>query len=182
MINLLPPEIKQEQLYTKRNTLLVKYLLVAAIITGLALATLLTGSYLLSKEEAQLSDRLAAKQEDVRVATETANEARELSNQIDTIGLLLDDELKFSQLIPSIAALIPTNANLTSLSLTADTTTPLVLVAGVNSQSTAALMRVNIEASGLFSAADIVSITPGSDATGGRIVTIQALFSEELGL
>ena len=181
MINLLPPGIKQQQIYTERNTLLVKYLIVTAVITSLALATLLTGSYLLNREEALLTDRLEAKQEDVRVATETANEARSLSNQIDTVGLLLDDELKFSQLVPSIAALIPTNANLTSLSLTADTTTPLVLVADVDNQSTAALMRANIEDSDLFVAADIVSITPGSD-TGGKIVTIQALFSEELGL
>ena len=181
MINLLPPHIKRDRAYTRRNSLLIKYMLVTLAITALAVTTLLAGNYLLKREETQLEEQIEQKQQEVAAATKTATEARDLAEQIDTVGRLLQDEVKFSKLLPAIAGLVPEQAQLTNLTLTADTATPLILVATTNNQSTAAIMRANIEDSKLFTAADIISISPGTE-TGKSIVTIQALFTKDISL
>lgn len=178
MINLLPTEVKQQITYKKRNSLLVKYIIASTAVVAMVALVMLAGGYFLQTEQQQLQSEIERKQKQLGDLSLQAEQARVLSNQVDTIAHLLEQEVKFSKLLPAIAGLIPNGAELTNLNLNEEIDEPLLLVANVDSQTTAAVLRENIESSDLFNSADIQSISPSGTANE-KTVNIQVQFNPE---
>lgn len=176
MINLLPPEIKNEIRYGQLNILAVQYAVLIILVSLSLVAVLFFGVSVVSGDERSLKQAIEEKQVVLSELDTTVAEAKELEQTIDTISALLKRELSFAALLKDIGAVVPSGASLTGLSLTGDESLPLSIDAVLSEQSTAAIMRENLENSDLFQNADIQSITASEIDEAGVVKQYQARF------
>jgi Tfp pilus assembly protein PilN len=177
MINLIPDEIRINNRYALRNVRFIKYTLVA-LLTMAAIAAI-TGLSILNMNRTE--DNLQKQSEDQRKQLASykpvQTKSKQLSDQITTINSLLARQIKFSELLPNIAKLMPPGAVLRELDFTTSdilagsTTTggsapassstqkPFLIQASVKDRAIASTLLENIKASkDIFTDADIVSV------------------------
>lgn len=183
MINLLPPDIKSNYVYARRNVSLRRwvFLFAAALIGvgiigtyGLVTIKQSTSSYSKQIEETEkvFQDKKFA---------ETQKQIQDISGSLKLVVKVLGQEVLFSQLLKQIAATIPANANLASLNIS-QTTGGIDISAVAKDYATATQVQVNLADpdNKIFSKADIVSINckgEDVDAEYPCTVKIRALFS-----
>jgi Tfp pilus assembly protein PilN len=177
MINLIPDEIRINNRYALRNVRFIKYTMVA-LLTMAAIAAI-TGLSILNMNRTE--DNLQKQSEDQRKQLASykpvQTKSKQLSDQITTINSLLARQIKFSELLPNIAKLMPPGAVLRELDFTTSdilagsTTTggsapassstqkPFLIQASVKDRAIASTLLENIKASkDIFTDADIVSV------------------------
>ncbi|MDX1765584.1 MAG: hypothetical protein R3313_01375 [Candidatus Saccharimonadales bacterium] len=185
MINLMPSKIKNDIHFARLNTSLVQYGFIAIVVVILVAGIMLFGFTIAQDDEQALRDSIAQKESDLASLIAVEQRAGDLSRKIDTVGSLLDREIKFSTVLQEIGAILPEGANLTSLQLSSDSTEPLRVSALVDTKNSAAILRQNIEDSDRFSGADIENIVVNLDENGnpdGFAVTVIAVPSNLTGL
>lgn len=173
MINLLPPEVKQEIRFGQLNITAIQYAVLIALISLALVAVLFFGVTVVSGDERSLRQAIDEKQQILTELEPTVAEAKQLEGTINTIAALLSREITFSQLLQDIAAVIPNGASLTGLSLTGDESLPLRIDALINDQTLAAVMRENLENSDLFEQADIQSVSASAISESGQATEYQ---------
>ncbi len=176
MINLSPPEVRDQIKYGKLNVLVMKYLVglgtAALIIVGiLILGLILTGNRI-----HDLDDKLEFSNSQYAEYGDTLADAQALSGDIDTIKALLDREFKFSEVLDQISALIPDGASLDNITLSSEEDT-LQLSTSIETQELATVFQKNMAQSGLFAVADIQSVA--NSAEGGFSAVFVVKFSPE---
>lgn len=159
MINLLPPEVKDEIRFGQLNITAIQYAVLILAVSLSLVAVLFFGVTVISGDEQSLEQAIEEKSVVLSDLEGSVAEAKDLESSIDTISALLAREVSFSELLQDIGSVIPDGASLSGLSLTGDESLPLRIDAEVNSQPLAAILRENLENSDLFSNADIQSIT-----------------------
>ncbi len=171
MINLLPPDIKQEIIFARKNVMLVQYCVLAGIV-GLALvAILFFGLTIMSNDERLIKKAITEREATLASLKSSEDEAQELASQITTIGSLLNTELNYSDVIVQIGSLIPEGATLQNLDLQQTIKTdPLSLTVLVDTQAKAAVLQQNFENSPLFAGADIQTIAPSERTEDGGVL------------
>lgn len=178
MINLLPPRIQKERRYGRLNRLVVRLLIGIILIGIIASAVMLSGLQITSDDEDFLDTSIKQKEQIYGNVQVYENQAGVFRSNVSTIEKLFDREVKFSQLLVEIASSIPVGAELTALSLTGTSTSPLQISATTNTQELAGTLRRNLVDSGVFETADIQSVSQtGGGDTGNPIrfsVSIQA--------
>ena len=184
MINLLPPDVKSGYIYARRNVILRRWVLmfVAALIGLGALATY--GVLTIHQSTTRYSNQITASEDLFRHEKfdETQKQIQDISGSFKLAVQVLSQEVLFSKLLKQVAAIIPANANLTSLNIS-QTTGGIDISAVATDYATATQVQVNLADPNnkLFSKADIVSVTCDSaNATNPKFpctVTIRALFS-----
>ncbi|HET7060229.1 MAG TPA: hypothetical protein VFH99_02865 [Candidatus Saccharimonadales bacterium] len=183
MINLLPPEIKENYRYGRRNVSLRKWAVgCLAALVGLGIITTY-GLLVLQQSTNHYNHKIAAskalfKKEDF---TGTQAHVQDISNSFKLVVKVLGKEVLFSQLIKQIGASMPANANLTGLDISS-VQGGLDITANAIDYKTATQVQVNLSdpANKIFDKADIVNITC-NDATNSSYpcqVTIRALFAK----
>lgn len=184
MINLIPPELKQDIKYGKLNVTLVQYWVLLVMVLVMLVGLLIFGAQVVSTDQQALKESIAEKQLLLSEISGDVEAAKTLESTVETIGKLLEREVSFSQLIREIGAVIPVGANLSNLTLTGNESAPLVIEAEVNSQELAAVVRENLEKSDLFGFADIQSIDVSDTDSAGNalsyIVQIVVNFESEV--
>lgn len=181
MINLMPPELKTGYVYARRNVVLRKWIvmfLVALVGLG-ALATY--GLLSIKQSTTQNNNRIAATETafEKEKAGDTKKRVQDISNNFKLAVKVLGQEVLFSHLIKQIAATIPDNANLTGLTIN-QTQGGIDITANATDYKTATQVQVNLAdpKNKIFSKADIVSITCGSDNSDYPCtVNLRALFA-----
>lgn len=184
MINLLPPDVKDSYRYASLNIVLRRWITMfglalvgLGIIATIGLLTL-QGSITHYNRQIDASKKLFIKEDFAGTQTEVQN----ISNSFKLVVKVLGQEVLFSQLIKQIAAAIPSNANLTGLTIN-QTQGGIDITAVATNYSTATQVQVNLSDSNnkIFSKADIVSVTcGGTNSTNPRYpctVNIRALFA-----
>ncbi len=163
MINLLPNEVKDERHFGRLNQKLISVslaILSVALICGGIIAfawqKVVSEKQLIAAEISNNTVQLAKLDKDRKQIDETAK-------QLATIKKLYDSEVKFSEIIPNIASVIPPGAILTSLSLTGNKDEPLQLSFKMKNQELASVIRLNLVNSELFQSADILSVSGSSN-------------------
>jgi len=159
MINLLPPEKKQDIKYGRLNIILIQYVVLAMVVTVTLLGIVVLGSNKLSSVQKDIQKEVKASELKVNDLRGYHEQAQQISNQVQTLSNLFSREVKFSELLTSIGGVMPTGSSLTQLTLSDDRTLPLSLTADVTSEEVAAVLRKNLEESDIFEKADIVSLT-----------------------
>lgn len=160
MINLLPPKRLLDIKTARGNTVLRRY--VELVIFGMIiLAVAVTASYyFLHRQQQNVKTTLQADQQKVQELQPIQKEAEELSATVNTISGLLSRNVKFSEMLTKIGGVMPNGAVLTGLQFSIeDLDSPLVISAQVEDEARAAVLRNNLIASGLFSSADIKTIS-----------------------
>jgi Tfp pilus assembly protein PilN len=200
MINLIPDEIRINNRFALRNVKLARYTVVAiltmvsiAAITGLSILNMNRTENNLKQESDEQSQKLAAYKP-------LENKGKQLSNQLTTINTLLNRQVKFSELVPNIAKLMPPGAVLreldfstsdilaggttpaagTSASSSVSAQKPFIIQASVKDRAVASTLLENIKASNsLFIDADIVSVnqsTKGTSADANALPTVSSRY------
>lgn len=183
MINLLPPEIKEDIFYARRNTNIRKWIIsslfaiagVGLIVCGgLLYMQKSISDYTKTVENSKAS--LQAQQVD-----QTQKRLEEISGSTKLATQVLSREILFSKLIRQIGRALPTNTALKSLQIDS-AQGGIQLNAGATDFNAATQLQLNMQDpnNGVFEKADINSITCGGDPTKGLPcdVSLRALFSK----
>lgn len=183
MINLLPPELKDQYNYGRRNTALRRWVLAMGF--GFAGVAILTFAGLFQMQSAirQHQNQVANTQGQLNAQKmeETRNHAKEITGSIKLATDVLSREILFSQLLTQIATVIPPNTSLTDLSI-AQGQGGIELKAVSADYNSATQLQINLKdpANKIFSKADIQAISCNSGSTDPKYpcnVTIRALFN-----
>jgi Tfp pilus assembly protein PilN len=183
MINLIPNEIRINNRFALRNVKLIRY-------TGVALLTMavivaITGLSILnmSRTENNLQKQSADQKQNLASYKPVQDKSKQLSDEISTINTLLNRQIKFSELLPNIAKLMPPGAVLRELDFTTSdilagssassaTSTnssglkPFIIQASVKDRTVASTLLENIKTSNsIFTDADIVSVNQSTKGT-----------------
>jgi len=166
MINLLPPAVKNNYRYARRNVALRKWL-IAFVIALVGLGALATYGLLSMRQSETIYNKQIAttnayfKKENF---SGTQAEVQDISNSFKLVVKVLGQEVLFSQILKQIATIIPANANLTGLTI-AQTQGALDIAANATDYKTATQVQVNLADphNKIFSKADIVNISCNSN-------------------
>ncbi len=173
MINLLPPDVKKSIRFARLNVTLFQYC-VLVLLTGASLSAMFfLGTRLLSSSKSDLESSIQANQLRVSELELINSEAKQLANDINTINILLQQEIKFSDLVIEIGAIMPPGASLSNLNLTKDKQAPLSLEVITESPDTVGVVQENIAESELFRGAEILNVTASNskNTASGQIFT-----------
>lgn len=186
MINLLPPDIKEQLGYARRNTLLRRWSLsVFAGIVGIIIVVF--GGYLYigqsidayQKQVQQTKDSLASQK-----LEETQKRVQNLSSTLRLVIQVLSREVLFSKLLKQVGAAMPPGAVLQSLSIN-KLEGGIDLQAVASDYQTGTQVQVNLQdpANKIFDKADILSIACTSNKDSDSLypcqVNIRALFAKD---
>lgn len=181
MINLIPDELKQTIRFSIKNSSLIRYNFIAA---GTAVAIIcITTISILSMQQTKNNLQKELDQQNLKLASYKKVEAdgQKLYDNVSSIQQLLDRQIRFSSLLPELAAILPPGAVLkqldfSTLELTGPPPTPatnktpqaqnkvpekpFVIQAAVTDRAVAATLLENIRAkTDLFTGADLIDVT-----------------------
>lgn len=169
MINLLPPEVKQEITYGRRNNVLVRWIVaVIIVIAGIGFMTIFGLFYINQNVKSQQKVAKIAQQSiDNRNLEATKNELQSLSDKIKTIVQILNRQLLFSKMLTTIGGILPGGAVLSDINLTtSDLAIDLSLATIDRAAATQAFININDPKNNFFDKADLVSII--CEGTGSK--------------
>ena len=166
MINLLPTEAKQAVRYARLNVSLIQYCVLVILTSAALSAMLLLGINIMSSTQNEIETSIESDQAKIAELELINSQANELAADIDTISRLLQQEVKFSELIREIGLVIPAGASLSGLTLTEDRTAPLSLEVATTNPDLIGVLQENMRESDLFLGAEILSITATQDTNG----------------
>jgi Tfp pilus assembly protein PilN len=184
MINLLPPNVKQDYTYALRNTVLSRWVvafLVALVGVG-AIGTY--GWVVMNKSISTYQSQVASTQKQLNKENLKGVEAQvqDISDSFKLVVQVLSKEVLFSKLLQQIGTTIPKNAVLSDLTIS-QVQGAIDITAQAADYNTATQVQVNLAdpKNQIFSKADILNIvcTSTTDATNSQYpctVTIRALF------
>lgn len=186
MINLLPPVVKEQLSYARRNTLIRRWAI--SVLLGIfGIIIVVFGGHLYigqsvdayQKQVQQTKDSLASQN-----LEETQKRVQNLSSTLRLVIQVLSREVLFSKLLKQVGAVMPPGSALQSLSIN-KLEGGLDLQAVASDYQTGTQVQVNLQdpANKIFEKADILSINCASDkAADPRYpcqVSIRALFSKD---
>lgn len=184
MINLLPPQLKQDYGYARRNSSLLHTLTAFGLgIVGLAALVVAGTLYLHQSANSYVSqaDVIEAELEQQDKAG-TEKEVNEISNNLKLAVQVLSKEVLFSKLLGQLAVITPEGASLSGIDIS-ELGGGVDISAETRDYNSATQLQVNMTDSDnkIFAEADIVSISCESGSTDRYPcnVVVRALFAED---
>lgn len=180
MINLLPPEDKQEIIYGRKNRSLVSWnIALLAVLVGIMIITVIGQFYIKSNVNSLNKTVEATKQ---RIGDQNL-EQRQLdttnfANNLNTVNSLLKDQLLFSKIITSLGGVLPDKVTVLNIDFeSSDNTLKLQLVGNDEKAVTQGFVNLSSAESSLFERADLESVDcSGSDEC---IATVTVLLNKD---
>jgi len=179
MINLLPPELKENYVYARRNRSLLD--IIAAFCAGIGglVVISLAGFVYLQQTANAYSAQASADEARLRTQNQadTEKKVREISNELKLAVQVLSKEVLFSQLLTQLAVITPSNARLTNVEI-AKVGGGLDISAEAVDYKAATQLQVNMADpnSKIFAKADIVSINCSHDPSDHKPYPCQAIY------
>lgn len=166
MINILPPEFKEQVAYSRRNVS-ARHYLIAIILIGMVVGGVLAAvHWYANREMAQREATLESIERDIDQFSETEKAVDNLNQQLSSIESLLEQRPQFSVILEDLASVLPRGSFINGISLTEDIELPLNLLITTSSRSEAIAVRDSLLTSDRISAADIQRISaPSEDGT-----------------
>lgn len=182
MINLLPDDIKQAYRFGRINRHLVHWISVFAI--GIAGAALITGfGYLyLDQTTKDYRDQIDTSNQQLTAQhlVQVQGQVKDISNNLKLVVQVLSKQVLFSELLQQLATLMPSDTNLTGLSIS-QSQGAIDITAATKSYGSASQIQVNLtdQKNQLFSKADIISINCSGLSSYPCSIELRALFSAD---
>lgn len=188
LINLLPPELKQDYSYARRNTSLAHMLAMFGVgVLGLAVIVLAGMMYLqqASKVYTAQAANIEKSLQDQNIAG-IEKQVQDISNSLKLSVQVLSKEVLFSQMLKQMAVITPSNVSLSGISIS-QLEGGVDITAKTADYNAATQLQINLSDpdNKIFSKADIVSVTCGPTVSNGVRVrypctaTIRALFAKD---
>jgi len=183
MINLLPPQLKEEYRFARRNTqlrhwavALVLAIMGLGMIGTFGMASIIRSTNTYNAQVSQLQATLKKQK-----LAETEAQVTDITNSLKLVVQVLSKEVLFSKLLKQIATTIPANSSLANLNIN-QITGGVDIIANATDYTTATQVQVNLSdpSNKIFSKADIVSINCTTNPSNPKYpctVQIRALFS-----
>lgn len=188
MINLLPPEVKENITYARRNTRLRKWC-IALFVSVLAIGGVVVAGQLYMQQSIRAYSTQVEQdkqQLEAQKLTETQNKVKDLTNSLKLVVQVLSREILFSKLLSQIGAALPNGSVLTDLSINT-VQGGLDLRASAVDYQTATQVQINLQDPNnkIFEKADIVNVQCAGTSTLGTApseypctVQVRALFAK----
>lgn len=167
MINLLPPTIKEQRDYAKRNRKLVGAIWITiAIIVVVSLA--FAGSwYLLGRNITSLDAQLTENTMNTKKYGSIESQAKALADRLSAVEKVQADRNNYIAFLSELAAKTPPDVYINTLSVDA-TGSAMSITAFAKSQQAAANFKNSLESSKRFSSAAIQNLDPDKDPYTGQ--------------
>ena len=159
MINLIPTKVKKNIKFAKYNVLSVKYITLVLTLIAIMVGLLIYSKSTLTNTQSNLKRSVEENQARAAKLKSVNDDAKELSDTIKTIGNIFNQEVRFSELLKEIGAILPAGTTLSSLILSRDATNPVRLSVKLDTAEKAGVLQQNIIESKLFVGADIINVT-----------------------
>ncbi|HJQ09367.1 MAG TPA: hypothetical protein VJ836_07875 [Candidatus Saccharimonadales bacterium] len=190
MINLLPPELKREYHYARRNTLVLRWIILFGFgLAGLVIISIAGMIYLQQAAGAYVAQAvITEKSLQQQKQDEVEKQAQDISSSLKLAVQVLSQEVLFSKLLRQLAIITPNNASLSTLVITSQLQGGVDITAKTADYNAATQLQVNLTdpSNRIFAKADIISIncvaTPSGQSSQPRYpctVTIRALFAQD---
>lgn len=184
MINLLPTGSKEEMFYARRNTTLLKWVMVLGVsLIGIVIIVVAGNVFLqvsinnYSSETAQANEQLQAQQID-----QTQKQIKEVSSNTKLAEQVLSREVLFSKLLRQLGSSLPSDTVLQQFQIE-ELGGGLTLQAAATDINAATQLQLNLDdpENKIFEKADIENISCNDEIPGRYPCTVQlkALFSKD---
>lgn len=199
MINLLPPEMRENTIYARRNTKLLRWVVVLGGAIAAIFIIVIFGQLYIQQSSKSYAAQIEQTRQQLKVQKleETQKKVEGISGSIKLAVQVLSKQVLFSALLKQIGSAIPEGAVLTGLSIN-KLQGGLDLTAAATDYNTATQVQVNLQDPNnkIFEKADIISVqcstTAGSttnvntgQSTASDLdekypckITVRALFSQ----
>jgi Tfp pilus assembly protein PilN len=159
MINLLPPDLKEQITYAKFNKIVVHYVRLTVVI-AIVLAAIMVGSfYYLNLEVAAAQSNVTAKQQTIAQYKSTIlPKATDASNRLNAIAYVQETQTHFSKLISDLSLVIPQGVALNTMSLTGNAAAPVQISVDSQTYDEVLALKNALLTSPRVQAVDITSI------------------------
>jgi Tfp pilus assembly protein PilN len=188
MINLLPPDIKQNYRYARRNLRTAFWAFAFLLAIGGVAAITGSGLFVINRSIDTNKADIVRIQADLtsQDLAGTQRQVTAISTNLKLMATVLSKEILFSKLLVKLGNTTPPDVVLTSLSIS-QTEGGIDITARAKNYNGAAQLQANMAdpANKIFSKADIVSISCANSATEGALaaypctITIKALFASD---
>lgn len=175
MINLLPPGIKANTGYAKRNSILLRYvwlLIITALVLGLEFGAT---EYYIAKQNHTYNQQIAAKQQAIDGYKQIQDQATVANTRLSAFKQLVGQQTNFSSLLTDLANHTPKGVFINSITLTGVTTQAVQISASANSYESAVSLRDALATSPRIKAASINDIS--NSAVGVYNIDVTIAFS-----
>jgi hypothetical protein len=184
MINLLPPQTRDDIMYARRNTRLLHWIF--AIVVGMfgMVVVVAFGYFYIHQNIQNVSRQVELSKQELKdqKLDETQKQVEEISNNLKLVQQVLSKQVVFSGLIKQIGSVMPAGTSLSSLTLNKLQGGTDLQVASKSYQA-ASQVQVNLQdpANKIFEKVDIVTINcnPNSQSAYACTGTYRALFAKE---
>jgi Tfp pilus assembly protein PilN len=172
MINLLPPSIKQELVYSKRNAILVSYLYLLILVGILGVGGLIGAAIYMQKQTATAEQSLQDKQQQISAYSKLEKTAKTAGDRLTAIETIQKNELQFSKILDNLTAVTPVGVAISAITLTGDTKHPIQITAQTANYQAGLAFRNALVKSPQISGADIDHVS------GNEVVVIVGMKPE----
>lgn len=185
MINLMPPQSKEDTLYARRNVRLVKWIIAIIIAAVGSFAIIALGQLYLIQSTKTYTKQIHEGQEKLRIQKldETQNRVNEISSNLKLVLQVLSREILFSKVLRQVGAAVPSGSVLTQLTIN-KVEGGIDLTFEAKDYQTASQILINLQdpENKVFESADIEDISCDSELQSNRTylcqVSIRALFGD----
>lgn len=185
MINLLPPAVKDEILYARRNTALRRWIVACTLAVAGVGVIVLAGLFYLQKSINNYDSQLVEARQSLKAqkVDETQKQIEDISSSTKLAVQVLSREILFSKLIRQIGSALPSNTALNSLEID-QLEGGIQLSASAADFNSATQIQVNLQdpKNGVFEKSDINSIAcadkPPENSLYPCDVSVRALFGK----
>lgn len=185
MINLLPPEVKENYRFARRNSRLASWVVTMSLAFGGLAVLAVFGIFFLNQTARSYDSQVSAMESSLKLQkqAETEKEVKEISNNLKLALQVLSKQVLYSQMLKQLATIIPNNAVLANLTINQNQNA-LDITANTTDYTAATQLQVNLADPNnkIFSKADILNISCATPS-GGEVkrypcsVTVRALFN-----
>ncbi len=176
MINLLPPDVKNEMHFARINTVLISWIILCVIgIAGIGLVAV-GGFFYMSRVES------GTRQQKTTIEKEISDDKLDsyikdytsFTNDVKTVSTVLQKQVLFSSLITRLAAVLPSGVVVKQMNL-GEKDNALTLDFVLPNRSSATVLQANLQdpANKLFSSADILNATCATTEDGTETCSAQ---------
>jgi len=174
MINLLPAEVKKQIGFSRKNTRLRHYVIIALLTSVLLSATLMVGNLYTKRFSANVEQQLAIKQKEVANYTATEKKARTINSQLKKLLTVSERTTRYSAVLNDLAKSLPANTKISGFKFDGNPNNKLELIVTAADETTALSVQPTLEATDRFSFVDIQEF---SKAEGHFQVSVALAFA-----
>ena len=169
MINLLPPDIKEQIRYAKLNRLVLRYLRVILAVV-VVLGGIFAGAlYLVGQQEAAAEASANDSQATINHLNSTVlPEAQDASNRLAAIQYVQSTQTHFSSVVSDLASVLPQGVTIDTLTLTGNTKLPVTMAMTAETYDEALAVRNALASSPRIAYVDLEDI---SGQTSSNVTT-----------